>query len=101
MWVAVMFDLPTNTKAQRKAYSEFRKHLLKDGFLKMQFSVYKRYCTSRDNADAHVRRVTNHLPSGGEVRILAITEKQFEKMLIFWGRRAAPSEIGPRQLALF
>lgn len=32
MWILVMFDLPTEDKMQRKAASEFRKLLIKDGF---------------------------------------------------------------------
>ena len=40
MWLFVFFDLPTNTKTERKAASGFRKKLLKDGFTMMQYSVY-------------------------------------------------------------
>ena len=32
MWLYVMFDLPVETKAQRKRATQFRKDLLKDGF---------------------------------------------------------------------
>ena len=39
MWLYVMFDLPVETKAQRKAAAGFRKDLLKDGFSMHQFSV--------------------------------------------------------------
>jgi CRISPR-associated protein Cas2 len=34
MWVLVFFDLPTETKKDRKIYSKFRKDLLQDGFAK-------------------------------------------------------------------
>lgn len=42
MWIYVMFDLPTNTKQQRKNASLFRKMLIKDGFSMLQYSVYIR-----------------------------------------------------------
>ncbi len=101
MWLLVMFDLPVDTKRARRDYTRFRKHLLKDGFTMMQFSVYIRHTASRENADVHVRRVEMWIPDDGEVRILQITDKQFERMRIFWGKRRKPPEPAPRQLELF
>ncbi|QOJ04969.1 MAG: CRISPR-associated endonuclease Cas2 [Planctomycetia bacterium] len=101
MWVIAMFDLPVDTKAARKAYAQFRKALLKDGFAKMQFSVYIRNCASEENANVHIQRVQGFLPDDGEVRILTITDKQFERMRVFWGKRRKPPEPAPQQLELF
>lgn len=77
MWVLTMFDLPVDTKEARRAYAQFRKALLKDGFSRLQFSVYARHCASEENADVHTERVQHVLPDDGEVRVLAITDKQF------------------------
>ncbi len=44
MWVLVFFDLPTETKKDRKAAGNFRKKLLTDGFTMFQFSIYMRFC---------------------------------------------------------
>ena len=68
MWIMAMFDLPTDTKAARKAYTNFRGALLDDGFTMMQFSVYARHCASEENADVHEVRVRASLPDDGEVR---------------------------------
>ena len=46
LWVLVFFDLPTETKAQRKIYAKFRKDILRDGFQMFQFSIYMRHCVS-------------------------------------------------------
>ena len=46
MWVLVLFDLPTETKKEKKAYSDFRKNLQRDGFTMFQFSIYVRHCAS-------------------------------------------------------
>ena len=51
MWVLVFFDLPTETKKDRKAYTDFRKKLQNDGFTMFQFSIYIRHCASRENAE--------------------------------------------------
>lgn len=40
MWILVLFDLPTETKKDKKAYTDFRKNLQKDGFTMFQFSIY-------------------------------------------------------------
>jgi CRISPR-associated protein Cas2 len=101
MWVLTMFDLPTDSKVARKRYAQFRKMLLANGFRQMQYSVYSRPCPSRENAEVHVGRVQAHLPPDGEVRLLVITDKQFERMLVFWGKRRTRAEKPPQQLELF
>ena len=101
MWVIAMFDLPVDTKPARKAYARFRKGLLRDGFAMMQYSVYIRHCASEENSDVHILRVQRSLPPDGEVRLLAITDKQFERMRVFWGRRRKPTEPPAPQLELF
>jgi CRISPR-associated protein Cas2 len=101
MWVVVLFDLPVDTKKARRDYTRFRKKLLKDGFTKMQFSVYIRHCASKENAVVHTERVSGWIPDDGEVRVISITDKQFERMAIFWGKRRKPPEKPPAQLELF
>ena len=71
MWLVVMFDLPVDTKQARRAYTQFRKKLLQDGFARMQFSVYVRHCASEENAEVHYGRVERFLPDDGEVRVLS------------------------------
>jgi CRISPR-associated protein Cas2 len=101
MWVLTMFDLPVDTKKARRAYADFRKHLLKDGFTRMQYSVYVRHCASEENAAVHIARVERSVPPDGEVRILMFTDKQFERMRIFWGKMRKPPPPPPAQLELF
>ena len=97
----MLFDLPTDTKRARRNYADFRKFLLEDGFMMMQYSVYMRNCASRENMEVHIDRVRNHLPPDGEVRVIAITDKQFERMEVFLGRKRKPTETPPPQLQLF
>ena len=101
MWVFAFFDLPVKNKSDRRAYTTFRKKLLRDGFTMMQYSVYYRHCASRENAEAHMQRVEKFVPGRGEVRLLVITDKQFEKMRVFWGKKREPTETPPAQLELF
>lgn len=101
MWVLVFFDLPTETKKERKVASDFRKNLLKDGFTMFQYSIYMRHCASQENAQVHQQRVKNMLPPYGEVGILTITDKQFGMMELFRETNTTkPATIGV-QLELF
>ncbi len=102
MWVVAMFDLPTHNKKARKAYAVFRKGLLKDGFSMMQYSVYIRHCNSMENAQVHIRKTSHMVPDEGEVRFLVITDRQYEKMITFFGRKIVKrDQPEPAQLQLF
>ena len=102
MWLFVFFDLPTNTKAERKDASKFRKQLLKDGFVMMQYSVYIRHCPSHENALMHKKRIKGFLPNKGFVSVLQITDKQYSLIQNFWGlQNKKPVQKAVPQLELF
>ncbi len=101
MWILVFFDLPTDTKRERKAAGDFRKQLLKDGFTMFQFSIYVRHCASRENADVHLKRVKAILPQYGQVGILTITDKQFAGIELYTARKETEPNAPGQQLELF
>lgn len=101
MWILVNFDLPTETKKHRKAYAKFRKFLLDDGFNMMQFSMYARHCSSRENAKVHTDRIKKQLPESGKVIVFEITDAQFGRMEFFYGKKKENLKNQPRQLELF
>ncbi|MBJ2183576.1 MAG: CRISPR-associated endonuclease Cas2 [Muribaculaceae bacterium] len=101
MWLIVFFDMPTETKAQRKAYADFRKRLLTDGFTMFQFSLYIRHCPSWESAEMHRKRVKAIVPQWGEIGVLTVTDKQFAQMELYRGiKRPAPPPVSV-QLELF
>lgn len=101
MWVFVYYDLPTDTKKDRRNAGLFRKNLLKDGFTMMQYSIYTRHCASRENAEVHIKRVKNFLPPKGEVILFTLTDKQFGMMEFFRGKSETEKPNTPQQLELF
>lgn len=101
MWLFVFFDLPTNTKKERHNASRFRKDLLKDGFVMMQYSVYTRHCASKESAETHSKRVRMFLPPDGQVSILAVTDKQYGLIQNFWGKVKSEVKTDSVQLELF
>ncbi len=101
MWLFVFFDLPTNTKKERKSAALFRKALVKDGFTMMQFSVYARHCPSKENMSVHIMRVRRALPASGHISILSITDKQYGDIRNFWGKIEQAKPQMPQQLEFF
>lgn len=101
LWLLVFFDLPTETKKDRKAAGKFRKDLLQDGFAMFQFSIYLRHCNSRENADVHIKRVKRWLPPKGHIGILCVTDKQFGDIELFIGKEEAQKPQVSQQLELF
>lgn len=101
MWMMVLFDLPVGTKAERKKATSFRNYLLDQCFEMVQFSVYARFCPTREGADAQSRDIQRNLPKSGKVSILFFTDKQYENCLTFTGLDRHPPNTKPSQLALF
>ncbi len=101
VWLFAMFDLPVVSKEDRRRYTQFRTLLLKLGFEMMQYSVYARYFPSEEASQVHKKRIKKGLPPAGQVRLVTITDKQFGKMDVFLGKKAASTEEPPDQLLLF
>lgn len=101
MWVVVMFDLPVVEKTERKAATEFRNTLLDMGFEMAQFSVYMRFCAGQAQLDTYCKRVEAALPEGGKVNVLTVTDKQYERIASYLGRRKQQNKRNPDQFELF
>lgn len=101
MWLFVMFDLPTNTKKERKDSARFRKDLEKDGFVMHQYSVYCRFCGSQESAKIHIKRIRGFVPEKGKVSIISLTDKQYSGIVNIWGAIEEKEHPRPMQLELF
>ena len=101
MRMIVLFDLPVKEKAAQKAATKFRKFLIDDGYLMLQYSVYTRVCIGYDAVKTHEKRLKAHLPENGSVRLLTITEKQYESMQILLGEfKQSDTPVSYEQLTL-
>lgn len=95
------FDLPTETKENRRDAAVFRNDLLNDGFTMFQYSVYLRHCASMENAQVHMKRVEQKVPPEGNVSILCITDKQFGDIKVFRAQKKKDPPAHYQQLELF
>ena len=87
MRMVCMFDLPVETDSEKKAYRIFRKNLLKEGFVMMQYSVYVRICPNREFGERLEKRIKQIVPEKGNVRLLTVTEKQYSDMKLLVGSK--------------
>ena len=102
MRLIVFFDLPVQTKVQRRAATHFRQSLLKDGYYMLQYSVYVRICNGIDAIEKHRARLRDMVPDDGSVRALVVTEKQYESIDILLGKPTVADEsFQTQQLTVF
>jgi CRISPR-associated protein Cas2 len=85
MRVIVFFDLPVKTALERKAYTRFRKYLMRSGFMMMQYSVYCKLALNMTAANVIMENVRQKKPKRGLIHMLVVTEKQFSRMEIVLG----------------
>ena len=100
-WVMVFFDLPVGTPEERRDASNFRRDLIKDGYMMVQFSVYARPCGSADRVETQVRRLRSKIPTRGEVRGLHITDAQWGRMIVVRSQKKEAPEDMPEQMMFF
>ena len=102
MRILIFFDLPVKTSIERSEATRFRNFLLRDGYYMVQYSVYARVCNGIDAVEKHRRRMKNNLPNNGSIRMLVITEKQYESIDILIGELTQADEsFQCEQLSLF
>ena len=85
MRLIVYFDLPVKTSEERKRYAKFRKHLIQHGFVMLQKSVYSKIAVNASAAQAIKKDVIDHRPVEGNVQILSISEKQYQRIEVIVG----------------
>ncbi|WP_290979289.1 CRISPR-associated endonuclease Cas2 [Ferrovibrio sp.] len=101
MWMMALFDLPVDDSQRRRAATDFRNELLDMGFQMTQFSVYMKHLTGKEQAESLTRRIASAVPEYGDVKILCFTDKQYENLVSFRGRKRDTAPQNPGQLALF
>ena len=76
MRIILFFDLPMITEDDKRIYTRFRKELVRNGYMMLQFSVYSKICTNREAAVNNILKIKKNVPEKGSIRILLVTEKK-------------------------
>lgn len=102
MWVLAVFDFPTTSTEARKAYTIYRKELLKENFNQLQYSVYLRHCPTLANAESLITRLRIVIPEDGHVVYFLLTDKQYGMTREFFGfQKTKKKPDSPKQIELF
>ncbi|WP_297671186.1 MULTISPECIES: CRISPR-associated endonuclease Cas2 [Thomasclavelia] len=93
MRLVLFFDLPMTTRKEKRIYAHFRKYLIKNGYMMMQYSVYCKIFPNREAAVKHVNILRKNVPNAGQIRLLMVTEKQYSKIEIIVGGKSNQEKI--------
>ena len=80
MRLVLFFDLPMTTKQEIRTYTHFRKYLIQNGYMMMQFSVYCKIFLNREAAVKHVNILRKNVPKQGQIRLLMVTRNNIQKL---------------------
>ncbi len=75
-------------KKEKRIYTHFRKYLIKNGYLMMQYSVYCKIFPNREAAINHINILKKNVPKEGQIRIMVVTEKQYSKIEVIVGGKS-------------
>lgn len=92
MRMMLFFDLPSVNDIDKKNYLKFSKFLKNNGFIMMQFSIYTKIVTTTHNVNYYKSKVYKNAPKHGNIRILVITEKQYNSMELIIGNKSFTEE---------
>ncbi len=77
---------PTDKWGTKTEYTRLRKFLRKDGYIRIAPEVYMRVVQNRKASEKHYRRIEEFAPRTGVVRLLRLTEKQYNKIYMVSGQ---------------
>lgn len=89
----IMYDFPMHTKEDVRIYTRFRKQLLKIGYYQMQESVYIKSVNNTERVSTIEKQVKLLAPQSAHIRMLILTESQFQKMKIISGEESLSERI--------
>ncbi|MDO4467457.1 MAG: CRISPR-associated endonuclease Cas2 [Bacillota bacterium] len=76
---------PTNKRGTKTEYTNFRKELVKNGFIQQIPDIYMRVCSSRKSCDKYIQKMYEKAPKTGKIIVLKLTEKQYKKRIYITG----------------
>lgn len=88
-----MFDVPSETKKEMRDYRIFRKKLLENGFVMLQYSIYYRSLPNRSALKKYESILKKYVPQGGNIRLLYVSETQFQDMILLVGSKSRQEEV--------
>lgn len=102
MRVLLFFDLPMLSDVEVRRYTRFRKYLISNGYVMMQYSIYSKIFPNRDTVKWHLQELNSQLPPDGSVMVMQVTEKQYQSIQNLVGsKKALNRKITSKKLLTF
>ncbi len=101
MWLIVVFDLPVETKANKRDYRRFVDFLEDNGYSRIQYSIYVCPTTTHDHTEVQAQRIADNLPAEGDVRVFRLTDKQWARTDSYYNGKLGKAEPPPEQFLFF
>ncbi len=83
--IIILYDLPMSDTINRKHYTKFRREILSLGCYLVQYSVYAKVLKNEIYYNSFITKLKQVMPEKGEVRVIKVTEKQYENMIFLSG----------------
>ena len=93
MRIIVMYDISIEDSSDGLAYLNFRKQLLKNGYIMMQYSIYSKCINTKTKLSLEIKKISKKVPIKSKIRIFIVTEKQYGDMIYLNGGESLNEEI--------
>lgn len=97
MRIIVMYDLDMSTPELQKQYTHFHKWLVQKGYFMMQYSIYMKPINAMTKRDYEINALKVKLPHNGNIRVLTVTESQYQNMVFLRGGKRINESINTSQ----
>lgn len=88
MMLLVCFDLPRDTKEQRRKAAEYRNRLVELGFSMKQFSLYEREVQKLTTRTRVIETLGRELPDEGSIVVYQLPDQVNDEQIEILGERA-------------
>lgn len=65
-----------------------KKHILSLGYFMIQYSVYCKNISVHTQFDSEIKKLSSKIPNRANIRILLLTENQYQNMIILSGEKS-------------
>lgn len=88
MMLLVCFDLPRETKNERRQASKYRKRLVELGFSMKQFSLYEREVRQQATKERVIEILKEELPDTGAITLYLLPDEVNDSQITILGDKA-------------
>ena len=85
VWLLAVYDCPMTEREERRDYTVFRKKLLQENFLQLQYSLYVKHYATYAQATAVIERIKPNVPEGASLAFFFVTDKQWSMTQEYFG----------------